>query len=129
VTLVIASWTAGFLGHRMYKKNGVPALPMKAHRFLGPSTIVLGLVNCAIGFHFAGDNYAIIGFAVTTALMIIVVGSLVFCTRRRRVRREAMNTPAAQNFRQGQMEPQFAGPFGFQQEEDVPLQPYGVGRP
>ena len=42
--------------------------------------------------------------------MVLGVGSVVFLSSRRRLRRGAMNTPAAQNFRAGQAE--YAGPPG-----------------
>lgn len=123
--LVLTTWTVGFIGHRIYKKTGTPAKIMKGHRVLGPSTILLGLVNCFVGFNFASNNHGMIVFGIAMALMFIIVGGLMFFKRRQKMRKGPMNTPAAFNFREGQMEPGNAGPppplYG---EGGIPLQSY-----
>jgi hypothetical protein len=121
--LAITTWMVGFIGHRIYKKTGAPAKIMKGHRVLGPGTMTLGLANVFGGFHFAGNNHGMIGFAVAMVLMFIFVGTVIFFKRRQTVRKGAMNTPAAFNFRQGQTEPGYTGPQ--QQQPPPPL--YGEG--
>lgn len=110
----------GLIGHRIYKKTNRPAQLMKGHRVLGPLTISLGLVNCLVGFRFAGNTRATIVFAIAMIIMFIFVGTLLFFKRRQRQRKAPMNTPAAVNFREGQMEPEYAG-GGQQQQEPLPL--------
>ena len=114
---VIAQWTLGMVHHRLYKKNGLPTPMIKIHRIAGPAVIGIGLVNGALGLNFAGKNLAIIGYAVVVLLMVIFVSTLMLCAKRRQRRKEAMNTPAAFNFREGQTEGAI-GPGG----EPVPLQ-------
>ena len=94
----------------------------------------MGLVNVCVGFSFAGNNKAIIGFVIITILMIIVVTSTILLKRRRKMKRQAMNTPAAMNFREGQRDgaghgvervdggapPKYEGPA-------IPLQSYQSG--
>jgi hypothetical protein len=41
--------------------------------------------------------------------MVIFVSTCLYLKKRRRVRKEAYNSASAQNFRQGTMEPQYAG--------------------
>ncbi|KAI1620419.1 hypothetical protein EDD37DRAFT_674626 [Exophiala viscosa] len=123
LALVLTTWTVGLVGHRIYKKTGAPAKIMKGHRVLGPSTILLGLVNCFVGFNFASNNHGMIVFGIAMLLMFIIVGSLTFFKRRQKMRKGAMNTPAAFNFREG--ESGNAGPppplYG---EGGIPLQNY-----
>ncbi len=126
--IAITTWLVGFIGHRIYKKTGTPAKIMKGHRVLGPSTILFGLVNCFVGFNFAGNNRGMIIFGIATLLMLIFVGTLTFFKRRQKLRKGPMNTPAAMNFREGQMEPRQAGPpaaplYG---EGGIPLQSYNA---
>lgn len=63
----------------------------------------LGLSNAFVGFSFASNTRGAIILGVATLLMIIFVFSVIFFTRRRKMRKGAMNTPAAQNFREGNM--------------------------
>ncbi|KAJ9495471.1 hypothetical protein LTR99_010185 [Exophiala xenobiotica] len=125
--IAIMTWIVGFIGHRIYKKTGTPAKVMKGHRVLGPSTILFGLINCFVGFNFAGNNRGMIIFGIAMLLMLIFVGSLTFFKRRQKLRKGPMNTPAAMNFREGQMEPGQAGPppplYG---EGGIPLQSYNA---
>lgn len=64
-------------------------------------------------------NFAIIGYIIVVLLMVVFVTTLLFFKRRRQHRKDAMNSVAAQNFRQGNMEPQYAG---VQAADSVPLQ-------
>ncbi|KAK4940914.1 hypothetical protein LTR10_019068 [Elasticomyces elasticus] len=125
LALALTTWTVGLIGHRIYKKTKTPAKIMKGHRVLGPSTILLGLVNCFVGFNFASNNHGVIVFGIAMLLMFIIVGSLTFFNRRRKMRKGAMNTPAAFNFREGGMESGNGGPppplYG---EGGIPLQSY-----
>ena len=107
---------------------------MKGHRILGPGTISLGLVNCFVGFRFAGNNRGIIVFAIAMVLMIIFVGSVTFFSRRQKMRKGAMNSTAAANFREGQMEPGYAAqaqqqPLPLYSQGGIPLQNYANNQP
>ncbi|KIX04546.1 uncharacterized protein Z518_05416 [Rhinocladiella mackenziei CBS 650.93] len=121
--LVLLTWTVGFIGHRIYKKTGAPAKIMKGHRVLGPSTIAFGLINSFIGFNFADNNRrGMILLAIAIVLMLTFIGTVLFFKRRRQVRKGPLNTPAAANFREGQMEPGYAD---RQHPQSLPL--YGQG--
>jgi hypothetical protein len=98
--MVLASWGIGMSGHMIFRKSGQAADFMIGHRFLGPLTVTLGLINVCVGFHFAGNNRPIIPFVVVTILMIIFVSAAVLLVKRRRMRKQAMTTPAAMNFRE-----------------------------
>ena len=121
LVLVLASFGIGAAGHAVYRKTSEPAKFMIGHRILGPLTITLGLVNVCVGFNFAGNRRPIIPFVVISLLMIIFVSGVIFFVRRRRVRRGAMNTPAAQNFREGQAH---GVPAETGQGPAIPMQSY-----
>ena len=86
----------------MYKKKGIPSPLMKGHRIAGPLSILLGFINACIGLAWAGRKIAIAGYTVFSLLVWIVVLSLVFWKKKRNMRRQAANSTAAQNFRDGQ---------------------------
>lgn len=121
---MLVSWTAGLLGHLHFRKTKVSrtTIPQKSHRIIGPMTVSIGLVNGVLGFRFAGNNHAIIGYIVIVLIMVIIVTSLTMLKKRRSQRKNAMMTPAAQNFRQGQAEGVYAAPV--HDEAAVPLQDY-----
>ncbi|KAK5055179.1 hypothetical protein LTR84_012928 [Exophiala bonariae] len=99
----LLAWGIGMTGHVMFRRTGKPAAIMLGHRITGPVTMSMGLSNCIVGFRFAGNNRGAIIFAVAALLMIIFVCTVLFFTRRRKMRKGTMNTPAAQNFREGNM--------------------------
>jgi hypothetical protein len=108
---------------------------MVGHRILGPGAMSMGLANCFGGFHFAGSNRGLIFMGVATVLMLVAVGSSVFFSRRNKMRKGAMNTTAAQNFREGQMEGA-APAYGPQSpampaygQGGIPLQSYAQTQP
>lgn len=74
--------------------------------------ISLGSVNAIIGFFWVGLRGAAIGYIAFSLFIMLIVLSLVFLKNRRKVRRQAMNSTAAFNFREGQ-------------EQNVPMQPMG----
>ena len=95
----------------------------KIHRFAGPTVILLGLINGVVGLNFAGNNRAIIAYALVVLLMIIFVSTLLFLKKRRQMKKIATATPAADNFRQGQMElQQFQGQGGPPPPQYLPPQ-------
>ncbi|RMZ78345.1 hypothetical protein DV738_g3863, partial [Chaetothyriales sp. CBS 135597] len=102
LVLILAAWTLGFVSHLIFRRTGQPAKLMIGHRVVAPLAITLGLVNVCIGFNFAGNNKPIIGFIVLIIIMVIIVSSSILIKRRRAVRKAALNTPAAMNFREGQ---------------------------
>lgn len=74
---------------------------MKGHRIAGPLSITLGFINACIGLAWAGLRRAIIGYTIFNLLVVIVVSSLVVMKRRSKMKRQAMNSSAAYNFREG----------------------------
>ena len=93
--------------------------------------IAIGLINGILGLNFAGDNHAIIPYVIMTTFMVIILTAGLYLKKRRRVRKGAFNSAAAQNFRNGTMEPQYAGVVsgdgsyygaGGPAGHDVPLQ-------
>lgn len=75
---------------------------MISHRIFGPASIGLGLGNCVVGFRFAGHYRPTIGFVVAAMLIWAGITVAVLMRRRREVRKNVQNTPAAMNFREGQ---------------------------
>lgn len=122
--LMVLTWSAGLLGHLHFRRTKMSrtTVPQKSHRILGPLTTSVGVINGVLGFHFAGNNRAIIGYVVIVIIIAIIVTSLTLMKKRRSQRKNAMMTPAAQNFRQGQAEGVYAAPG--HDEAAVPLQEY-----
>jgi hypothetical protein len=129
----VVQFTLGVIHHRHFKRTQTPSLFGKIHLYLGPTVIVIGLVNGILGLNFAGNNRAIIGYVIVATLMGIILTSGLYLKKRRRVRKEAYTSAAAQNFRQGTTEPQYAGVVGGDggyygaggAGNDVPLQRVG----
>ena len=71
----------------------------KVHRLLGPALIAGGIVNGAIGFHFAGRDVHIIPYVVVIVAVAIAMAAALFFKMRKQRRTQPMNTAAAQNFR------------------------------
>ena len=101
MVLVFAALGVGAGGHAIYRRTGTPAKFMIVHRILGPFSVGMGLVNVVIGFRFAGHYRPIIGFIIVTVLVFTGIAALVLLKRRRAIRKQAMHTPAAMNFREG----------------------------
>ncbi|KAK5080387.1 hypothetical protein LTS08_007685 [Lithohypha guttulata] len=97
--IVLAALVLGGIGHVHFKKNGTPSPLMKGHRIVGPLSITLGTVNACLGLAWAGRTRAIVGYIVFDLIVIAIIGALLFWNRKRNMRRNARNTPAAQNFR------------------------------
>lgn len=131
--LVLAAWTLGLVGHRIFKKTGIPAMPIVIHRGMGPFAMVLGLSNVGLGFRLSGNTRHIVEFYILTLLMIIFVTGITFMVKKRKMRKAAMITPAAQNFNQAYEPPQ-QGPPSYQSAagyyappgEPVPMQTFGT---
>lgn len=98
---MLGTWTLGFVGHRIFKKTQTPSPLMKAHRIAGPLVIVLGFSNALVGFAWMGLTRTMITYAIFNLLVIIVIGSLLFWKKKRDMRKAAMNSHAASNFREG----------------------------
>lgn len=122
--LILITWTSGLVGHLHFRRTKLSrvSIPQKAHRILGPGTMSIGLINGILGFQFAGNTHAIIGYIILTTLMLILVSVVMMMKKRRSQRKNAMMTPAAQNFRQGQAESAYVAPQ--QDEAAVPLRDY-----
>jgi Cytochrome domain of cellobiose dehydrogenase/Eukaryotic cytochrome b561 len=101
ILLVFGQASLGFLLHRNYKRTQSPSLHGKIHRFLGLTIILLGITNGALGLNFAENNGrlpAYFGLVVFIAV-IYTLSQLIF--RRRSIRKNAVNSVAASNFREG----------------------------
>lgn len=109
--LVLAALTLGALGHRMFKARGVPSPLMKFHRIIGPASIVFGWITVITGFVFRGEPRRIAPFVVVLLAVIIFVGGITFIMKKRKMRKGAMVTPAAQNFNDAYYNPQAAPPY------------------
>ena len=99
--LVLIQPTLGFLHHRTHKQTQAPTLLGKAHRYLGPTIILFGIINGALGLHFANDDGklpAYFGFVLFVAALCTLAQ---WVLRRRTMRRNAVNSVAASNFREG----------------------------
>lgn len=82
-----------------FRKKGIPSPIMKAHRIIGPLAIALGFSAAVLGLRMAGRTRAIIGYVIFDLLVWAVVLGLVYVKKRRNMKKGAMNTAAAQNFR------------------------------
>lgn len=87
----------------MYKRKGMPSPLMKGHRIAGPLAILLGFVNACIGLAWMGRPIAIAGYTAFDLFVWIIVLSLVFFRKKRNMRKNAVHSAAAYNFREGQM--------------------------
>ena len=123
------------LGHRIFKSTGRPSPIMKGHRIIGPTTILLGLANVFGGLAFAGaPARSMIVFGVALLVMLAVLAVTMFFNKRRVSRKGAYHTPAAHNFREGQMEPMYP-PTPYQpyhaneSTADIPLNSYSPAPP
>lgn len=102
---------------------------MKVHRVVGPLAILLGFANACVGFAWVGMTRTIVVYAIFNLLVATVVGSLVFWKKRRAVRKGAMNSHAASNFREGAQANFEHGPAvyvggpspGYNGQMDVPM--------
>ena len=120
---MLVTWSAGLLGHLHFRRTKISrtTIPQKSHRILGPLTVSVGLLNGILGFRFAGSTRGIIGYIVVVILMATFVTLVMMMKKRRSMRKNAMMTPAAQNFRQGQAEGVYVPP---QDEAAMPLHDY-----
>ena len=65
-------------------------------------------------------------FIIAAVLMIIFVATVLFFKRRHRARKGVMNTPAANNFREGQAAPEYSSEphLPLYGQRGIPLQSY-----
>lgn len=82
-----------------FQKKGVPSPIMKVHRVIGPASILAGFSAAILGLLMAGRKTAVIGYAIFVVIVWIVILGLVYMKKRRKMKKNAMNTVAAQNFR------------------------------
>lgn len=109
--LVLVQPTLGFLHHRTYKQTQSPTLLGKIHRYFGPAVILLGIVDGALGLHFADNNGKIPAYFAIVIFIAIICTLAQWILRRRAIRNKAVNSVAASNFREGTA-------------YDLPMQPY-----
>ena len=63
----------GILHHRLFKKHQRPTLLGKIHRYLGPTALLLGIINAPIGFRFAGNARLGIPYAIVVVVVVILL--------------------------------------------------------
>lgn len=90
-SLVLFQPAMGLLQHRYWRKKGQKGMFAYAHRWLGRTMIILGIVNAGLGFYFTGigssmaPKGAVIAYGVVAGIVgvgyILTVG---FLARRRR---------------------------------------------
>ncbi|KAF2481330.1 hypothetical protein BDY17DRAFT_301142 [Neohortaea acidophila] len=121
----------GVMHHRIYKREQRKTMRGWIHLYLGPTIILIGLVNGILGFNLAGETFV----AIPYCILIVIVGVIYSCIRFfswRRKRRAAKDPGATmgQSMPYGNVRPpayredsyRSAGePFSSQ---DVPLAPY-----
>lgn len=119
VALCLIQPALGFLHHRTFKLTASPTLLGKVHKaYLGPVVILLGIVNGALGLDFASNRGKLPAYFAFVLFIAIICGLAQWIFRRRGMRKNALNSTAAANFREG-----MADGGG-----DVPLQNYGYGQ-
>jgi len=133
----------GILHHRIFEKQHQqqrqwPTIPVKIHKYLGPTTIVAGLINVPIGLVYAGNPLLCLPYlAVLAIIALIFIG--IRWRRARRTRPQDAGTATVtgskgpQHPRFGSYEqlhaPQAAyGKNGGYNVNEVPLGPYGSRR-
>jgi Cytochrome domain of cellobiose dehydrogenase/Eukaryotic cytochrome b561 len=99
--LVLTQTTLGFLYERIFKNTQSPTPFGIVHRFLGPTIILFGIVNGALGLKMANNDGRIAPYFAAVLLIAIVctLGQWIF--RRRKMRNKAVQSVAASNFRTG----------------------------
>ena len=107
--------------HQLFKKYKQPTQMIKIHRVAGPTLILLAYVNGGLGFNLAQNNAAIIAEVVVIMLMVVFVWGCLYLKMRRQRSKDALRTPAAQNFRQGMYE---EGELDAQGGTPVPMQSF-----
>ncbi|KAF2458310.1 hypothetical protein BDY21DRAFT_371156 [Lineolata rhizophorae] len=85
--LLFIQWGLGFVHHLLYKKHQRPTILGKIHLYCGPGILVMGLVNGAIGFRFAGSNRRVITYCIVVVAMLLIVGGVLFLQRRKKARK------------------------------------------
>ena len=106
----------GLVGHSMYVRTNKPSVFGRIHFFLGPSIMVLGLINGGIGFDFAGNSSLNIPYAIVVVVMVLVSGAIVGCQLFCRSRRKYKPEPESSQY------PQF-GPSADHADFEMPRQP------
>lgn len=125
VGLAFSAWIVGLTGHIIFRRTGSPAKIMRAHRILGPSTLLLGLVNGVIGLNWVDNTRGMWGWIIVSGLLLIAIVMTGFFHNRRKMRKQAMHTPAAQNFRTGTPQQAYGPvPQNAPYDQAIPLQSY-----
>ncbi|TGZ77437.1 hypothetical protein EX30DRAFT_351831 [Ascodesmis nigricans] len=92
VALAMGVWVCAGLGqihHTLYLRSRPNTLITLIHRFLGPTTILLGIINGGLGLRKAdAGNGARAGYAVVGVVIAVGVGVVVVWARRSRGGRE-----------------------------------------
>ncbi|KAK5108156.1 hypothetical protein LTR62_008752 [Meristemomyces frigidus] len=162
ILLILAMFSQlglGIVHHRLFKKSQQPTIMGKIHRYLGPATILFGIINAPIGFVFAGNPHLCLPYIVIVLLIAIIYitvrfGSRICCRGRRKNQDARLGRQGAMPAGpEGYMQPDFGPSAGYgqpsymqpppayarstsygSQSEDVPLRPYqsqqsGMGGP
>ncbi|KAK4553323.1 hypothetical protein LTR86_009623 [Recurvomyces mirabilis] len=71
---VLVQFGLGLSHHLIFKRTKKPTSFSKVHLFLGPSIIVLAVINGGLGINLAGDEFARIPYAVVVLVLGIAFG-------------------------------------------------------
>jgi hypothetical protein len=113
VALLLVQPVLGFLHHRSFKQTPSSTLVGKIHRiYLGPAVTVLGIINGALGLSFASNTEKLPAYFGFLIFVTAIIGLALWASGRKKVRNNATNSHAANNFREGMA------------HGDVPLQTY-----
>lgn len=96
VAALLIQLSLGLIHHARYNKTNNPTIFGKIHFFLGPSIMVLGLINAGVGFNFAGRPNLNIPYGIVAAVCAVVFFGMIgclLCFKQRRKYRPDQDTP------------------------------------
>ena len=99
--LLIPQWLFGYVHHKQYPQKRRRTWITQSHRILGPSLLVVALVNGGIGFKFAdAQTTSIIVYAVVVAVIAVIIGVMVMWKTRQKKLAADYGTPAPEHYRE-----------------------------
>lgn len=110
----------GLMHHAFYLKTNEPTVFGKIHFFLGPTVMILGLINAGIGFNFAERSGLTLPYGIIAGVVSLIFFSILGCLQcykqRRKYRPES----------DGPIQP--LPPAGHQPEIPGPYQDFELNR-
>lgn len=80
IAAILVQVGLGLSHHLIYTRAGTPTIMGKIHRFLGISTLTLGIANGFIGLDFAGSS--MVAYGAVVAVMLVIFAALSMVTHR-----------------------------------------------